>query len=380
MPLKIGLVLDDGMDTPDGIQQYLMTIGEWLGKQGHQVHYLVGETRRTDMDNLHSLSRNLSVRFNRNRMSMPVSAPSKRIRQILEKEQFDVLHVQMPYSPLLAGKIVRAAPAHTTIIGTFQIIPYSRLQHHASRLLGVWQRNGLRRFDYFLSASAPAQRYAAEAFKVDSTVLSNAVNITHLRAGRHAKASHNVPITITFLGRLVPRKGCLQLLQAVRVLRDRSLPGFKVIIAGDGALAASLKQYAKSHDLEGIVDFRGFIPEDAKANLLASSDIAVFPSLGGESFGIVLLEAIAAGADVVIGGDNEGYKTILGQWPECLIDPRNTAAFADRLELLMRDEQLRNKLHEAQSQRVLDYDVETVCPRLMAIYESAIAKRRRINA
>ena len=104
--MKIALVLDDSLDKPDGVQQYVLTLGSWLTSQKHEVHYLVGATSRKDIPNVHSLSANMRVRFNKNRASMPMIANRKAIRALTEKEKFDVLHVQMPYSPLLAGKII----------------------------------------------------------------------------------------------------------------------------------------------------------------------------------------------------------------------------------------------------------------------------------
>jgi phosphatidylinositol alpha-mannosyltransferase len=76
--LKIGFVLDDGLDKPDGVQQYILSLGEWMAGQGHDVHYLVGETERTDLPNVHSMSRNIWVLGNGNRMSIPLPTTSRR--------------------------------------------------------------------------------------------------------------------------------------------------------------------------------------------------------------------------------------------------------------------------------------------------------------
>src|SRR3989344_1271873 len=99
--MKIGFVLDDGFDRLDGVQQYMLTYGQWLTKEGHEVHYLVGETTHSIIPNLHSLSRNLKVRFNKNRSSIPLKIYKNAIKKLLSEEKFDVLHIQMPYSPML---------------------------------------------------------------------------------------------------------------------------------------------------------------------------------------------------------------------------------------------------------------------------------------
>jgi len=76
---KIAFVFDDSLDQPNGVQQYVLTVGRYLAEQGHSVHYIVGETKRTDLPNLHSMGRNIKVRFNQNRMSIPLPVSRKRI-------------------------------------------------------------------------------------------------------------------------------------------------------------------------------------------------------------------------------------------------------------------------------------------------------------
>src|SRR4029079_7527988 len=127
--MKIGIVGDDTMDKPDGVEQYIMTIGPWFVAQGHEVHYLVGETHRTDFANLHSLAKNVKVRFNGNRLTIPLPANKRRIQKLLDKENFDVLYVQMPYSPALAGRIVAAAGPRTAVVGAFHILQHNQVRH-----------------------------------------------------------------------------------------------------------------------------------------------------------------------------------------------------------------------------------------------------------
>ena len=375
MPTKysIGFVLDDGLDVPDGVQQYVMTLGSWLSSQGHDVHYLVGETVRTDVEKMHVLSRNAKVRFNRNRMTIPVGASRKRIHSLLSGQQFDLLHVQMPYSPQLAGRIIAEASPKTVVFGTFHIVPYSSVQRHAARVLAVAIRGSLTRFDSIVSVSPAAADFASKTFGIESVTLPNVVNLSNYAGARPIRPPSGDRLRLLYLGRLVHRKGCLELLQAVA--RLPSSTDWQLGVCGDGLLRGSLEKFIKQHGLAHRVDFSGFIAEADKPGYLASADIAVFPSLGGESFGIVLLEAMAAGAGVVIGGDNPGYRTVLGRWPECMVSPREPALFAAQLERLIADKQLRRRLHTAQQQAVRRFDVETVGPELLAMYQSAIAKK-----
>lgn len=121
--LHIGLVYDDSLDQFSGVTQYCVTLGRHLARKGHEVELLVGETRSHDIAGLpiRSLARNLSVRFNGNRLSIPFSARGSELRNILAHGRFDVLHVQMPYSPLMAGRLISYASAETAIWALFML-------------------------------------------------------------------------------------------------------------------------------------------------------------------------------------------------------------------------------------------------------------------
>ena len=161
--MRIGFVLDDTLDSSDGVQQYVLTLGKWLSKNGHEVHYLVGRTERQDIDNLHSLAKNIRVSFNKNRLSIPLNASKREIAVVLEKYHFDVLHVQVPYSPLFASKVIGLASSKTAVIGTFHILPFSKKEKLATKMLGYLVGKSKARFDQFIAVSKPAQAFIAWA-------------------------------------------------------------------------------------------------------------------------------------------------------------------------------------------------------------------------
>jgi phosphatidylinositol alpha-mannosyltransferase len=374
--LKIGFVLDDTLDTPDGVQQYILTLGTWMSAQGHDVHYLVGHTERTDIQNVHSLGRNVKVQFNGNRMSTPLPASKRKLRTLLESEKYDVLHIQIPYSPFLAQRIIMAAPAATALIGTFHIAPNSRVVTAANKLLGMMTKRSLKRFDTLLSVSPAAKQFAQITYGIETSVLPNVVKAAHFRLAEPFNKYSGKP-TIVFLGRLVQRKGCQTLLEAVELLkRQKNLPDFRVIICGRGPLDGELKKYAKAQGLENIVEFVGFVNDDEKARYLKSADIAVFPSSGGESFGIVLLEAMAAEHPVVLGADNPGYASVLAPYPDLLFPVLNHAALAAKLQVYLTDTSARNRAVSWQHTYLPQFDVAAVGSRLIARYREALRSRR----
>ncbi len=374
--LKVGLVLDDTLDTPDGVQQYVLALGTWLASEGHDVHYLVGQTLRTDIKNVNSLSRNVKVRFNGNRMSIPLPASKRKLRQFLQAEKFDVIHVQMPYSPFLAGRVIRALDKRTALIGTFHVAPQSKFVHIANRFLATLNRRTVKRFDHILSVSTAAQDFVRSTIGLPSEVVPNAIDLEPFfnaaPFSQYAKKK-----TIVFVGRLVERKGCQHLLRAVKVLKSLpNAPDFLTVVCGRGPLEASLKQYVEANGLRDVVEFAGWVAEADKPRYVASADIAIYPSTGGESFGIVLLEGMAAARGMTLGGDNEGYRSLLIAHPEVLFDAKDETQLAATLAALLEDNKARAAAHEWQQKFAKHYDIRVVGRQLVGIYDKALQARQ----
>ncbi len=375
--LKIGLVFDDSLDKPDGVQQYVLILGKWLTAQGHEVHYLVGQTKRTDLPHLHSLSRNVNVRFNQNRMAIPLPANKRAIRELLEREQFDVLHVQVPYSPAMAARVIMAAGPRTAVVGMFHVAAHSKLVMWGNMALGRWLRKSLQRFDTMLFNSTASEHFAKQTFKIDGQLVPLPLE---LDAFYDAKPfpKYSKGLNVLFLGRFVERKGCMYLLKAVARLHDDDAwpADARVIICGKGPLEQDLKTFAADHRIDQLVEFVGYISEEDKPRYLASADIAVYPSTGGESFGMVLLEAMAASRGPVLAGNNPGYASVMAPHPESLFDPYDAQAMAAKISHLLLHAKDRQAFHEWQRTYVKQFDINTIGKQTVAIYEQALHTRR----
>jgi phosphatidylinositol alpha-mannosyltransferase len=364
--MKIALVLDDTLDTPDGVQQYVISVGKWLTSQGHEVHYLVGQTTRSDIPYIHVMSRNIHVKFNGNRMSVPLPVSYRRLKTFLAEQQFDVLHVQVPYSPFMAGRLIAAAPVYTVIVGTFHILPYSRLVTFANRLLAIANHRSDKRFHQMLAVSAPARLFAAKVYGYSSEVVPNPVSLAQFRGIE----SSNKDLNIVFLGRLVARKGVLQLMEAIALMKEQGLYNgdFHVYIGGKGELMPTLSTLIQERGLADTVTLQGFIEETAKAAFLAQADIAVYPSLAGESFGIVLLEAMAAARGTVLAGNNPGYASVMEPYADQLFDPQDTKGLAELLTWHLEHPEARARAAELQHGYVEHFDINVVGSRLVSVY------------
>jgi len=306
-------------------------------------------------------------------MSMPLPISRRRIKIFLAQEQFDVVHVQVPYSPFMAGRLVQAVPKQTAVIGTFHILPYSGLVTLANRALALANRRSGKRFDSMLAVSAPARQFADRIYGYRSEVLPNPIHLAKFTVAESTSSDTN----IVFLGRLVARKGVMQLLEAIDYLRKYQLyqGDFKVYIGGKGELLGELAAFVQANGLSEQVELKGFIPEEEKAQFLCQADIAVYPSVAGESFGIVLLEAMAAARGVVLAGNNPGYASVMQPYPDQIFDPRNPKGFAEVLAWQLNHPAARGRSAELQHEYVQHFDVNEVGARLIAIYAHALQSR-----
>ncbi|NYI42384.1 glycosyltransferase family 4 protein [Demequina lutea] len=375
--MKIALVIDDALARPDGVQEYVRTIGRAMGERGHEVHVLcsgdAGEAP-AGIARVVSLTDNVGVTFNGNGLRTPRPASRRRLREHLAAERYDVIHVQTPHSPFFAARVVRQARrmqgTAVRIVATFHILPDGAVSEWATRALGLTLRRNLRLFDAFAAVSAPAAAFAKRAFGIDAAVIPNAVRVDDIAAQASAKPWPADPAgrtIIAFLGRLVERKGAVELVEAFAMLPPRVRGKVALRIGGRGPLASRIEGLIAQHELEGSVTLEGFISDEDKPGFMAAADLAVFPAIGGESFGIVLTEAMAAGSGAVLGGDNPGYAWTLDN-PDAVVNPRDTGAFAARLGALLTDSDARAVLHAQQTERVKDFDVAVVAERVAALY------------
>lgn len=373
--MKVGFVLDTSFDPNDGVQQYIMSVGEWLRAEGHDVHYLVGETHERDLPNIHSLCKNITVTFNGNKTTIPVWANRKKLRDFLNEHKFDVLHIQTPHHPFMA-QFVALESKDAAVVGTFHILPYNGVAKIANKLLGYALRPSLKRFDTMLAVSSSAKAFEEWSFGVPATVLPNVFDYDRFTYAKPFNKYRDGKVTIMFLGRLVERKGCKYLLEAITKIDRTSVPDFRVIVCGKGDLQQELEKYVTDNNLQDIVEFTGFVTEEDKPRYYASADISVFPSVSGESFGIVLLEAMASGNAVVLGGDNPGYATVLEPKPGQLFNPKDIDGLATILTGYLTNEQKRRDVASWGKSYSKKFDVQVVGPQIVEVYKDAITKRK----
>lgn len=286
--LRVGLVCPYALDTPGGVQNHVLGLAAWLRRQGHHAEVIAPGRVPADLHRRHgsppvtSAGPVVPIAFNGSvaRLTLSPRVPG-RLRRWRTAARLDVVHVHEPLTPLLSSAAL-ADPDPAALVATFHTAtPRSR----AVQLGGAVMAGALTRLDASIAVSEAARRVVAEHLGLDPVVIGNGFD----PPPRHPRPERRGPgPRIVFLGRLdEPRKGLDVLLAAWPALR-RGWPDAEVVVAGSGRRPLPPEWTAL-----------GGISDDERARLLASADVFVAPHRGRESFGLVLLEALAAGVPVV---------------------------------------------------------------------------------
>jgi phosphatidyl-myo-inositol alpha-mannosyltransferase len=281
---------------------------------------------------------------------------------VLGEGRFDLVHVHAPMSPVLPLLTLRLA--RVPVVGTFHSVS-SDLPY---RLFGELLRPLYRRVDRPLAVSTAARDYIQRHFPGPVEVLPNGVDLDRFRPPTR-RETDGVP-TILFVGRFDPRKGLPELLDACALLVRLSVP-FRLVVVGDGPLRAQLERKSRGA-LQGHVHFAGRVGHDRLPAYYAAADVFCSPARSGESFGLVLLEAMASGVPVVA-TSLPGYRTVLTPEREgIMVEPRDAVSLALALRRLLEDPTLRTCMGGRGIETARRYGWEHIVDRLEEIYASLV--------
>jgi phosphatidyl-myo-inositol alpha-mannosyltransferase len=288
-----------------------------------------------------------------------------RIRHVLDCERFDLIHVHEPMTP--TPGVATLALARCPLVATFHASGELSWLKVAKPIWGFL----VDRVDHRIAVSEPARESAARYFPGDYELIPNGVLIPE-QAEARSRENH-----IVFVGRQEPRKGLQVLLRAWPEIRRRS--GMRLRVIGADPLAVRLL-FARLRVSDDGVDVLGFVPQDELTKELLRAKVLVAPSLGGESFGMVLTRAFAC-ATPVVASDISGYRGVMEPQAGRLVPPGDPNALANAVVALLDDEAAREQLGRAA--RVLAeerYSWDGIAQRLAEIYESLAGSRRAVAA
>jgi len=376
--MKIGLVLPYNITKGGGVKEHVLAQHDELIRRGHEVVIITPQPREpytAEGRKVAFLGTATEVRtVLHTTPTISASMLTDEIDTLLEHEQFDVLHFHEPWVPVLSRQIL--SRSNTVNVATFHAkLPETAVSRTMAKAITPYTKPLLRHIDAFTAVSEAAAEYLLSLADVSVEIIPNGIDLKHFRKPASIVRPADQPKTILYVGRLEHRKGVKYLLQAFAQLQARE-PEVHLLIAGDGPDREKLEQLSRELELRH-VEFLGFIDEATKKRLLHTADLFCSPAIFGESFGIVLLEAMASGL-VTVAGDNPGYESVMqGLGQLSLINPKDSSLFAHRLQLLLMDDDLRALWKKWAQGYVRQFDYAKVVNRYEAVYETARATTAR---
>ncbi|WP_347353734.1 glycosyltransferase family 4 protein [Intrasporangium sp.] len=375
--MRIGIVCPYSFDVPGGVQFHVRDLAEYFIGDGHQVSVLAPADSDTRLPGyVVSAGRATPVRYNGSvaRLNFgPVTAG--KVSRWLDHGEFDVLHLHEPVTPSVSFLALTAAEG--PIVATFHT---SMIRSRTLQTAYPIARPSLEKIAGRIAVSEDARRTVTTHLGGDAVVIPNGVYVDRFaRAARRPEwvGTPERP-TVAFLGRMAePRKGLPVLAAAVPAIL-REIPGLRVLVAGPGDVehvTAGMPPAAAA-----ACEFLGAVSDEDKATLFASADVYVAPNTGGESFGIILIEAMSAGS-CVLASDLSAFSRVLdGGRAGPLFRNEDPAHLAEALVGLLRDPARRATFAEAGRQRARQFDWSVVAARIMAVYETVIEGRSLAQA
>lgn len=291
-----------------------------------------------------------------------------RVKRLLSRAPFDVVHMHEPFQPLLPFQFLRYSDAVN--VATFHAAREggSRLYSYSRFLIAPY----LGRLNGRIAHSRAALKLIGKHFPGRYRIIPSGVDTAPFTEALPMPRFMDHKRNILFLGRLEKRKGLPFLLEAFAEVK-RQAPDTRLLIAGqDGGLRSVCERYVQTEELEDVV-FLGRVPEEEKVRYFRTADIFCAPNTGAESLGIVLLEAMAAGAPIVA-SYIEGFADVLKHGKEgLLVPPRDSNALAGALLKLLASDTMREELGRNGARAAQKYAWPVIAERVLAYYEEAAA-------
>ncbi len=362
--MKIGLICPYNIYKGGGVQEVVFALQAELSRRGHDALIVTPQPREVPEHvepyvRLLGRARDIKSPFQNTTAQISVSVDTKQLVQLLDTEQFDVLHFHEPWVPFLSWQMLQRS--QTKNVATFHAkLPDTVMSRTIERVITPYTKAVLKYPNLLTAVSEAGAEYARSLTNQEITIIPNGIDLTKYKVGKPAAEKY-----VLYIGRLEGRKGLKYLIKAM-ALQQRGSQPLKLIIAGDGPDRQRLTNYAKDQGVN--VEFRGRVSDAEKLQLLRSATVFCSPAIYGESFGIVLLEAMACGVPVVA-GDNPGYSAVLdGTGQLSLVNPKETADFVRTLELMAYNEQLRDVWRKWALETVKQYNYPNVVDAYERLY------------
>ena len=370
--MRIGLVSPYDFASPGGVNEHIRPLARELRHLGHEVR-IFAPSSRADVDfdtaRFYRIGTPIAIPVNDSVARITLSFHlADRVAAIVENERFDVLHFHEPLMPALPMTMLRMST--TANVGTFHAFARSNLGYYYGRR---WLEPYLAFLHRGIAVSEPARAFLHQYFPdYPLRVIPNGIDINAFKPGqapiRHLRDDS---VNILFVGRLEKRKGLGDLLRGYEFMRTR-VPKSRLIVVGDGPLRGKVESYISRHRVPDVV-LAGYVPDTVLPRYYCSADIFCVPATGAESFGIVLLEAMASGLPVVA-TEIEGYMSVLEPGRDSMtVQPKGWAELGAALIILARDAELRRRMGAYGHEKARRYAWDVVTSQIVEVYHEARA-------
>ncbi len=369
--MKIGLVTPYVYPLPGGVNDHVGHLYESLRARGHDVRILSAShgLQRSSEGDVIRIGKGFSVPANGSVGTLTISPRYRsQVQAVLERERFDLLHFHEPFVPFLT--LVALRESRSVNIATFHAYAgYAPGYQLGGRMLGPVAAN---RLHGRIAVSAAARHFADRYLPGDYKVIPNGVDLRRFAQAVPLARWQDGRPNILFVGRLEPRKGLIPLLKAFRIVRKAGCD-CRLLVVGSGPLEREARRYVMTRRLLG-VEFLGRVSDQEKVQLFKTADVYVSPATGRESFGIVLLEAMAAGTAIVC-SDIHGYKGVVKRDEQALlVPPGDQRALAEAILRLIADPALRARMGASGLEHVQEFGWDRVATRVEAYYGFVIRR------
>ena len=372
--MKIALVSPYDFAYPGGVTNHISSLEHYLTKMGHKVKVIAPASKAVSTfgDRFIPVGKPRPVPSSGSIARVTISlrlAPT--IKAILDEEKFDIIHLHEPLCPMLCTTVLRLS--QTANVGTFHA--YGSIGYSLTKPLNtLFLKRWFRKLHGKIAVSKPAMELVNKHFPGDYTIIPNGVDLDCFSCGvSPIDEFGDGKINILFVGRLEKRKGLDYLIEAHKHIKQE-IPNSRLIIVGPGTRLRN--KYEKRVAQNGLKDvvFVGCVSHDELPRYYKTADIVCAPATGKESFGIVLLEAMALGKPVVA-SNIDGYASIMTHGVEgLLVPPRDEKALAQALVSLMASESLRQQMGAKGRLTAAEYDWKRIVQRVVDYYAKVLSE------
>ena len=370
--LKIGIVCPYSWDTPGGVQNHIRDLAEFLIESGHDVSVLAPAIDESNLpEYVVNAGKPISIPYN-GAVARVLFGPVAfaRVRQWISQGEFDLLHLHEPAIPSIS--LLACWAADGPMVGTFHAAAKRQKIIFA---IGPILEPAIEKLSARIAVSEAARLTLTDHLDTDAVIIPNGIYANRYTDGKAIeKWSGN---TIGFIGRFEePRKGLSVLVDALPVI-SRFAPDVKIFVAGPGDPAEVIEGI--DPQLRQRFEFLGKITESEKADFMSSVAVYVAPNTGGESFGIILAEALAGGA-CVVASDIPAFDDLLGHGEfGALFESESSTELAKVVIDLLRDETKRKELSNRGKERSKMFDWTVVAQQIYSVYEMSIVGSQKVR-